>query len=96
MSNARAEEYRRKASACRDEAERASHENKAAWRDLAQRWEEAAVKVDGFDADERQRLNVLQVGHSSAGSAAASYEHGTGPRTLPHISLYQIERAGGL
>jgi hypothetical protein len=66
MLNARAEEYRRKASACRKEAAWASDENKAAWLDLAARWEQAA-----YGEDEHRRL-ALRVGRSSVGSAGGS------------------------
>ena len=81
MWNIRAEEYRRKASACREQAEKASYENAAGWRDLAQRWDEAAEKVEGFDVDQRRRLDMLQGARPSTDSSA-----------LPHTSLYQIGR----
>ena len=60
MSNLRAEEYRKKASACREEAKKGLAENEAKWLELAERWEEAAEKIEGFGHDERQRLEVLQ------------------------------------
>jgi hypothetical protein len=41
----RADEYRRKAEACRVHAKRASGDWKAKWLDLADRWDEAADQV---------------------------------------------------
>jgi hypothetical protein len=65
MAEVYVDEYRRKAEKCRVQAERASGDRKAKWIDLAERWDEAADRVEvsaaAVDAKRDKNLFALEV-----------------------------------
>jgi hypothetical protein len=65
MAKVHVDDYRRKAENCRVKAERASGDRKAKWIDLAERWDEAADRVEvnaaAVDAKRDKNLFALEV-----------------------------------
>jgi hypothetical protein len=61
MAKVDVDEYRRKAENCRVQAARASGDRKAKWFDLAERWDEAAdrVEVSAAAVDAKRDKNLF-------------------------------------